>query len=378
MSTDGAGVGSNEDDDDMSWLWDMRYLVFKGASVMGLSYIGFVSRLQDVYRRFGRNMHASMQGFGGSSIGALMALVMSLDPDLDEVRAYVLERDFSEIVSRMHIGTLHASKGLVDNGLLQEWVGDFLARWTGDADMTFRQHAAATGKRLRVVASDVSSSRSRGDEPVYVFDADSAPDCTLRFAVATSMAIPIIFSPSEHDGRLLVDGGLFNNFPMDLFPLAQTVGIRVRSLSPPLTDTVLQYTFQVFASCHEMLEEATLRLIPRRHHRQIFTIQIAGVPFYNFQVTADIKRSLMDDGWAFADRRFAGFVRSHDERTRVPRLVTRCIFDMLLLSFAVRPAPARRAPAKALESSIDVAPRPGRSAPRDIPLPAETPPPDGQ
>ncbi len=58
---------------------------------------------------------------------------------------------------------------------------------------------------LRIVATDLAShdvrAYSQGD---------------LRRAIAASIAIPVIFSPVEIDGRLMADGGLANPLPLDV------------------------------------------------------------------------------------------------------------------------------------------------------------------
>jgi NTE family protein len=58
---------------------------------------------------------------------------------------------------------------------------------------------------LKIVATDLAS-----HEPKIL---SSGP---LRPAVAASIAIPVLFSPVIHEGRMLVDGGLVNPLPYDL------------------------------------------------------------------------------------------------------------------------------------------------------------------
>lgn len=58
---------------------------------------------------------------------------------------------------------------------------------------------------LKIVASDFYA-----QEPV-VFS--SGP---LRKAIAASIALPVIFEPVVHEGRVLIDGGLVNPLPFDL------------------------------------------------------------------------------------------------------------------------------------------------------------------
>lgn len=76
---------------------------------------------------------------------------------------------------------------------------DLLAPEISDRD--FRDLAIP----MQVVATDLASNDS-----VVI---DSGP---VRNAVAASIAIPLIFSPVKHGGRLLVDGGLVNPLPFEL------------------------------------------------------------------------------------------------------------------------------------------------------------------
>jgi NTE family protein len=63
----------------------------------------------------------------------------------------------------------------------------------------------ALGARLRVVATDLMSGG-----PV---EFDSGP---LISPVLASSSYPMMFSPVEIDGRLYADGGIVNNFPVEL------------------------------------------------------------------------------------------------------------------------------------------------------------------
>jgi NTE family protein len=58
---------------------------------------------------------------------------------------------------------------------------------------------------LKIVASDFYA-----QEPV-IFSSGS-----LRQAIAASIALPVIFEPVVHEGRVLIDGGLVNPLPFDI------------------------------------------------------------------------------------------------------------------------------------------------------------------
>jgi NTE family protein len=67
------------------------------------------------------------------------------------------------------------------------------------------------------VATDLET----GD-PVVMHDGDIAS------AMRASLSAPGVFAPVERDGRLLVDGGLAENLPIDV---ARAMGVDMSSLS---------------------------------------------------------------------------------------------------------------------------------------------------
>ncbi len=69
---------------------------------------------------------------------------------------------------------------------------------------------------LKVVATDY-----------YAQEAVVMSDGPLRSAVAASMALPMIFTPVEREGRVLMDGGLVNPLPFDVLGAAVDVTVAI-------------------------------------------------------------------------------------------------------------------------------------------------------
>ena len=68
----------------------------------------------------------------------------------------------------------------------------------------------------------------------------------LALAMRTSMSIPAVFAPREVEGRLLVDGGITDNFPIDLARrLGADVVIAVDISSPPQKREELESVLQI-------------------------------------------------------------------------------------------------------------------------------------
>ena len=87
---------------------------------------------------------------------------------------------------------------------------------------------------FRCVAADVHR-----NEPVVLKDGD------LGAAVRASMTVPLYFKPIKIDGKLMFDGGIFNNFPKDVmqkvFKPDIIIGHKVADENlPPESDDVLE------------------------------------------------------------------------------------------------------------------------------------------
>ncbi|MGE5177933.1 MAG: patatin-like phospholipase family protein [Bacteroidota bacterium] len=68
----------------------------------------------------------------------------------------------------------------------------------------------------------------------------------LALAMRSSMSIPAVFAPREIDGRLLVDGGVTNNFPIDqVRRMGADVVIAVDIATPPQKREDLESVFQI-------------------------------------------------------------------------------------------------------------------------------------
>ncbi len=99
---------------------------------------------------------------------------------------------------------IHHAGGIAD--WVEEQTGEISGRWPERATV--------------IVAYDIAGGHR------VAFGTESAPDVSLKDAVAASSAVPVVFSPYEIDGRHYVDGGvvsgthadlvLGNNDPLDL------------------------------------------------------------------------------------------------------------------------------------------------------------------
>jgi NTE family protein len=143
---------------------------------------------------------------------------------------------------------------------------------------------------FRAVATDIASG-----EPVVLGSGD------LARALRASMAIPSAFSAVEIDGRLLVDGGISNNLPVDVVrAMGADVVIAVDIGDPMLT------TEEVRDSLFKILEQ-TVGMITRANMKSrlaeadlVITPEVAGFAMLGFDRSAEILERGVDKARAMA------------------------------------------------------------------------------
>lgn len=186
-------------------------LVLSGGGTRGLAHIG-VLRVLEEYR-------VPVDCIAGTSMGAVMG---GLSPD--EIERIALQLDWRDLFTDrpprkdltfrqkkdaeryllpfelgLRKGRLRLPRGLIAGQKLGFLMQSATIRAAGVQD--FRKLPVP----FHAVAADIETGE------MVVLDRGSLPD-----AMRASMAVPGIFSPVEIDRRLLVDGGIVRNVPVDV------------------------------------------------------------------------------------------------------------------------------------------------------------------
>ncbi len=151
-----------------------------GGAARGAAHIGVLRALQE---------HDTRPDFiTGTSIGALVGGLYAFGVDLDDLRKAAMGLRWVDMAA----ATL-SRYGLLSNGE----IGKLVARFVGDKRLEDSPIPFAA------LATDIHSGT-----PVVLKEG------RLIDAIVASTSIPGIFVPAQHQGRMLVDGGLVENVPL--------------------------------------------------------------------------------------------------------------------------------------------------------------------
>lgn len=220
--------------------YNWTQLVFQGGGAKVIASIGALRVLEIV------GALKNVTKFAGTSAGSIVALCLCLGYTADELFALLMKTDFGQLVETCGalsgglIGdavNIVRNYGISDGNSVVEFVAQLLADRGYARELTFAELRERTNKELVVVGSNISAGRPE------IFTAHTSPNMQVCQAIRISTAIPFVFTPVQDanlDHDLMVDGGLYWNYPLEVFDVdkggsksnasgAETLGIRYDS-----------------------------------------------------------------------------------------------------------------------------------------------------
>jgi NTE family protein len=213
--------------------YQFKNLIFEGGGVKGIAYVGAMEALAE------RGICDQVERVGGTSAGAINAVLVGLDYSVTETRNLLWELDFNNFMDGSW-GIVRDTERLIESfgwykgDFFRDWIGSVIRRKTGNSESTFADVEALKQKnrKFRSMYFMGTNLSTRFSE---VFSAEHAPRMCVADAVRISMSIPLFFAAKRSPrGDVYVDGGVLDNYPVKLFD-------REKYLSKPETGRTTDY-----------------------------------------------------------------------------------------------------------------------------------------
>ena len=241
-------------------------LVIAGGAMKVLSVIGVFQYLEE------KNILKNIHNFVGTSAGALMCLLISLGYNATEIKDIVVDSLQNEKITNLNADGLLdilSTYGISDGSDLEELYDNLIYKKLKKRKLTFIEFAKMTGNNLVICVSNLSKERS---EYMCV---NNTPDISISKAVKISCSIPILYTPTTLNGELYVDGGVYNNFPIDYFKdhsLKDILGINIITKNYQRNDSFMEYIqFIMHSIIHKLNHKSNI--IYNSNDKNIITLE---------------------------------------------------------------------------------------------------------
>jgi NTE family protein len=166
------------------------------------------------------NVIQNVTEYIGVSAGAMLSLLLLLGYTPDELNKFILEFQFDKLIVP-HIDNLLDKKGLDDGEILKFTMQQFLIKKKYSENIKFSDLFQKTNKKLVFIASNITKNK------LEIIDHTTYPNMSICQGILITSALPLLFQPVLYDDNYLIDGGVFDNYPIDLFLDENILGINL-------------------------------------------------------------------------------------------------------------------------------------------------------
>jgi NTE family protein len=272
-----------------------RNLVFEGAGIRGIAYVGAIKVLEE------KNILTTIDKIGGTSAGAIAALAVALGYNSGEIEKLIYDMKLQKFNDGRFlffggISRVNRNYGWYRGKAFTTWLEKIIFAKTGDADITFQQFKERHFKDLYVTGTSLNQ------QQLLVFSNESYPDMKVKDAVRISMSIPLYFEAVFIDStghvidkeyasgyyHIMVDGGIMGNFPIFIFDKHSVENGRANRVADPSTlglriDTPEQIDYDT--------RQKGIAPIPIYHFKNYMSA------FYNYAIENLNRRTLTAEDW---------------------------------------------------------------------------------
>lgn len=181
-------------------------LVLSGGSLKGMALLGCFKYLEE------RDLLSDVHMLIGTSFGSIIAYLYVLGYTSFEMTSLLktcLENYPKNPMTADCLFNAICNLGIDNGEYIYTMLSEALYNKLHVKDITFIDLAKKTGKDLIVSAVNVTQCTTR------YFNMDDSPTLSVLQAVRMSISIPLIFEPVMFNGDMYVDGGLFDNLPIN-------------------------------------------------------------------------------------------------------------------------------------------------------------------
>jgi predicted acylesterase/phospholipase RssA len=204
-------------------------ICLSGGGIKGFSFIGAIEELVKC-----KHINIiNIKNWVGTSAGALICYLFSLNYSIEEIREFILNFDFKKLIPTIEIENIVINHGIDMGDKITLILVHFLKEKYNISNITFKQLYNLTNNKLIVIGTNFTKSKEAE------FSYNMTPDMSVITAIRISISIPIIFTPVLYNDDYHIDGGLCNNFPLSYCNINTTLGIYIKQTNHNNLESIL-------------------------------------------------------------------------------------------------------------------------------------------
>ncbi|MAT38259.1 MAG: patatin [Ectothiorhodospiraceae bacterium] len=214
--------------------YPFKNLVFEQGGTKGLAYLGAFEVLDEM------EVTRQIERVGGSSFGAMYALLIGLGYSTSEIKSLIRGLSFTSFMDKswasiFDVNSLVTEFGWYDGDFLRSWVANIIKQKTGNSEATFKELHEQRDSKGFIDQYYISTNISTGHSEL--FSIEHTPRLPVADAVRLTMSIPFIFAAKQNiRGDYYTDGALTGNSLVKVFDREKYIAEEMRDRHMLRTD----------------------------------------------------------------------------------------------------------------------------------------------
>lgn len=184
------------------------HLILSGGGSHGVVLVGGLKAL------FEKGFYNTIKYVSCTSIGSYIGLMVSLRLSIDEIEKIIRDTIADEnvcFIPKKNIWDSIGKLGITSTKYIVEHLKKYLRDYYQIEDLTFEEVKNNYGTHLYISTTNISKSCNT------IFSFENTPNVSVFSACEASMSIPLLYEPVKIDSHYYYDGGMSNNFPINVF-----------------------------------------------------------------------------------------------------------------------------------------------------------------
>jgi NTE family protein len=274
----------------------IKKIIFSGGGVKGISYIGVIKCLDEL--RNSGDVIFDINEVCCVSIGSFVGLLYVLGYTYTELYDEIMSVNINDMKD-FKIKNFVTKYGLDNGKTFTRWIERLIIKRGFSKDITLKQIWNKLGVNFRIVVANINKYK------LEIFDYRTNPNLKVTKAIRMSTSIPFVFCAEKYNGCIYVDGGILNNYPIEMYSdnLDNVLGCKLMTRGEIEGDTNIEsidsldsYISQVMG-CFFAYKERHTTLAYRYLQHTICIDAFKITSPVNFELTDDEKIRLIEMGY---------------------------------------------------------------------------------
>jgi predicted acylesterase/phospholipase RssA len=185
----------------------IKHIVIAGGGITGLTYYGIIKETHNN----GLWRYENLKSIYGTSVGALLAVILCLNYDWDTIDDYLIKRPWYNVYKFNMFSVLESyhKRGIFDIKVLEETFSPLFKGKDISLDITLKEFYELTNIEVHLFATEIVTNQ------LIDFSYKTHPDWKVIEVVYSSACLPIMFSPYIREDKCYCDGGIIENYPLE-------------------------------------------------------------------------------------------------------------------------------------------------------------------